>query len=74
MSRSGPKKLIIYISRLSDEYDNDKLGEIFSEQKIENVLEKTVKKINWPTAFVSTVLILAGCFAYYIHHNCDHLI
>jgi len=37
-------------------------------------MEKRMTKLNWPTAFVSTVLILAACFAYYIHHNCDHLI
>ena len=43
-------------------------------EDVNNEVEKTVKQINWPTAFVSTVLIFAGCFAYYIHHNCDHLI
>ena len=32
-----------------------------------------MKKINWPTAFLGSALIFAGCFAYFIHHNCDHL-
>ncbi len=33
-----------------------------------------MKRLNWPTAFVLTALIVAGCYAYYIHHNCEHLV
>ncbi len=35
--------------------------------------EGYTKRLNWPKAFVLTALFVAGCCAYSIHRDCEHL-
>ena len=47
LSRPLGKRKMLLISRLQDGNANDKLDEIFSEQRIGNVLEKTERYRIW---------------------------